>query len=210
MSMDNNSAMNTSNRQNYQRHGRTTSIDDHSDLQVLRRIKRHLLPKDFTISPALLAEIVAGYDIGDPIADRLAADGIRFKPFEPRELLARIRAVIRRHEQPNQAESQSDSLTFGRLSVFPDSHEVTIDEQPVRLTTHQFQLLHYFATHSGKVLNREQLWQAMPNDDSSDNIDRAIDVHISRLRALIEDNPRQPKRIITVRGVGYQFATDQV
>ena len=64
MSMDNNSAMNTSNRQTYQRHGRTTSIDDHSDLQVLRRIKRHLLPKDFTISPTLLAEIVAGYDIG--------------------------------------------------------------------------------------------------------------------------------------------------
>lgn len=59
-------------------------------------------------------------------------------------------------------------------------------------------------------LSREQLWHAMPNDDSSDNIDRAIDVHISRLRALIEDNPRQPKRIITVRGVGYQFATDQV
>lgn len=101
-------------------------------------------------------------------------------------------------------------MTFGRLSVFPDSHEVTIDDKSVRLTTHQFQLLHYFATHSGKVLNREQLWQAMPNDDSSDNIDRAIDVHISRLRALIEDNPRQPKRIITVRGVGYQFATDQV
>ena len=138
------------------------------------------------------------------------ADDYLPKPFEPRELLARIRAVIRRHEQPNQADSQSDSLTFGRLSVFPDSHEVTIDDEPVRLTTHQFQLLHYFATHSGKVLNREQLWQAMPNDDSSDNIDRAIDVHISRLRALIEDNPRQPKRIITVRGVGYQFATDQV
>ena len=83
MSMDNNSAMNTSNRQTYQRHGRTTSIDDHSDLQVLRRIKRHLLPKDFTISPALLAEIVAGYDIGDPIADRLTTDGIRFaKPLQ--------------------------------------------------------------------------------------------------------------------------------
>ena len=83
MSMDNNNAMNTSNRQTYQRHGRTTSIDDHSDLQVLRRIKRHLLPKDFTISPTLLAEIVAGYDIGDPIADRLATDGIRFaKPLQ--------------------------------------------------------------------------------------------------------------------------------
>ena len=83
MDNDNDSAMNTSNRQTYQRHGRTTSIDDHSDLQVLRRIKRHLLPKDFTISPTLLADIVAGYDIGDPIADKLAADGVRFaKPLQ--------------------------------------------------------------------------------------------------------------------------------
>ena len=68
---------------NYQRHGRTTSIDDHSDLQVLRRIRRYLLPKDFVISQTLLDEIVAGYDIGDPIADSLAGDDIRFaKPLE--------------------------------------------------------------------------------------------------------------------------------
>lgn len=68
---------------NYQRHGRTTAIDDHSDLQVLKRIKRHLLPKNFEISAALLAEIVDGYDIGDPLADKLARDGIRFaKPLQ--------------------------------------------------------------------------------------------------------------------------------
>ena len=68
---------------NYQRHGRTTAIDDHSDLQVLKRIKRYLLPKDFTISPALLDEIVAGYDIGDPLADALAAQNIKFaKPLQ--------------------------------------------------------------------------------------------------------------------------------
>ena len=68
---------------NYQRHGRTTAIDDHSDLQVLKRIKRYLLPKDFVISQALLDEMVAGYDIGDPLADALAADGIRFaKPLQ--------------------------------------------------------------------------------------------------------------------------------
>ena len=67
----------------YQRHGRTTAIDDHSDLQVLRRIKRYLLPKDFAISPALLEEMVAGYDIGDPLADALAAENIRFaKPLQ--------------------------------------------------------------------------------------------------------------------------------
>ncbi|WP_243443474.1 hypothetical protein [Psychrobacter sp. JCM 18903] len=67
----------------YQRHGRTTAIDDHSDLQVLKRIKRYLLPKDFVISQDLLNEIVAGYDIGDSLADTLAADGIRFaKPLQ--------------------------------------------------------------------------------------------------------------------------------
>ena len=67
----------------YQRHGRTTAIDDHSDLQVLKRIKRYLLPKDFVISQGLLEEMVAGYDIGDPVADALAADGIRFaKPLQ--------------------------------------------------------------------------------------------------------------------------------
>ncbi|MGP4846910.1 hypothetical protein ACTXGQ_22570, partial [Marinobacter sp. 1Y8] len=67
----------------YQRHGRTTAIDDHSDLQVLKRIKRYLLPKDFTISPALLDEIVTGYDIGDPLADALAAQNIKFaKPLQ--------------------------------------------------------------------------------------------------------------------------------
>ena len=75
--------LNNTDMTNYQRHGRTTAINDHSDLQVLKRIKRYLLPKDFTISPTLLAEIVAGYDIGDPLADSLAADGIRFaKPLQ--------------------------------------------------------------------------------------------------------------------------------
>ena len=183
-------------------------LPDMDGMQVCQKIRGN---KNNITNKVPIIMLTAKGDTTDRVLGlEMGADDYISKPFEPRELLARIRAVIRRHEQPNQADSQSDSLTFGRLSVFPDSHEVTIDEKAVRLTTHQFQLLHYFATHSGKVLNREQLWQAMPNDDSSDNIDRAIDVHISRLRALIEDNPRQPKRIITVRGVGYQFATDQV
>ena len=80
--MTNKESANTLNKQpladSYQRHGRTTAVDDHSDLQVLRRIKRYLLPKDFAISQDLLNEMVAGYDIGDPLADALAADGIRF------------------------------------------------------------------------------------------------------------------------------------
>ena len=147
-------------------------LPDMDGMQVCQKIRGN---KNNMTNKVPIIMLTAKGDTTDRVLGlEMGADDYIAKPFEPRELLARI------------------------------------DDEPVRLTTHQFQLLHYFATHSGKVLNREQLWQAMPNDDSSDNIDRAIDVHISRLRALIEDNPRQPKRIITVRGVGYQFATDQV
>ncbi len=183
-------------------------LPDMDGMQVCQTIRNS---KNTQFNKVPIVMLTAKGDTTDRVLGlEMGADDYIAKPFEPRELLARIRAVLRRHEQPNQNENQVESLTFGRLHIFPDSHEVTINDEPVRLTTHQFQLLHYFATHAGKVLSREQLWQAMPNEDSSENIDRAIDVHISRLRALVEDNPRQPKRIITVRGVGYQFATDQV
>lgn len=183
-------------------------LPDMDGIQVCQKIRASKNPQ---INKVPIVMVTAKGDTTDRVLGlEMGADDYVPKPFEPRELLARIRAVLRRHETPNQADINTGSLTFGKLVIHPDSHEVTISGQPVRLTTHQFQLLHYFATHAGKVLNREQLWSAMPNDDSSDNIDRAIDVHISRLRALIEDNPRQPKRIITVRGVGYQFATDQL
>ena len=178
-------------------------LPDMDGMQVCQRIRQH---KDSRLAQTAIIMLTAKGDTTDRVLGlEMGADDYVSKPFEPRELLARMR----RHDLPLHQQKE-DNLVFGRLKVYPDSHEVTIDDEPVRLTTHQFQLLHYFATHSGKVLSREQLWHAMPNDDSSDNIDRAIDVHISRLRALIEDNPRQPKRIITVRGVGYQFATDQV
>ncbi|MBS9779367.1 MAG: response regulator transcription factor [Moraxellaceae bacterium] len=183
-------------------------LPDMDGMQVCQTIRNS---KNIHFNKVPIVMLTAKGDTTDRVLGlEMGADDYIAKPFEPRELLARIRAVLRRHEQPNQSESHVESLTFGRLHIFPDSHEVAINDEPVRLTTHQFQLLHYFATHAGKVLSREQLWQAMPNEDSSENIDRAIDVHISRLRALVEDNPRQPKRIITVRGVGYQFATDQV
>lgn len=182
-------------------------LPDMDGMQVCQKIRQQ---KDSRLAQTPIVMVTAKGDTTDRVLGlEMGADDYLAKPFEPRELLARVRAVLRRHDLP-QHQNQEDNLVFGRLKVYPDSHEVSIDDEPVRLTTHQFQLLHYFATHSGKVLSREQLWHAMPNDDSSDNIDRAIDVHISRLRALIEDNPRQPKRIITVRGVGYQFATDQV
>lgn len=183
-------------------------LPDMDGMQVCQKIRHS---KNTQINKVPIVMLTAKGDTTDRVLGlEMGADDYISKPFEPRELLARIRAVLRRHESPNQADLNTATLKFGRMTIHPDSHEVVIDDKTVRLTTHQFQLLHHFATHAGKVMTREQLWQAMPNDDSSDNIDRAIDVHISRLRALIEDNPRQPKRIITVRGVGYQFSLDQV
>lgn len=183
-------------------------LPDMDGMQVCQKI-RHA--KNTLINKIPIVMLTAKGDTTDRVLGlEMGADDYISKPFEPRELLARIRAVLRRHETPNQNDLNANALRFGRLTILPDNHEVTIDDKAVRLTTHQFQLLLHFATNAGKVLSREQLWHAMPNDDHSDNIDRAIDVHISRLRALIEDNPRQPKRIITVRGVGYQFSTDQV
>lgn len=98
---------------NYQRHGRTIAIDDHSDLQVLKRIKRYLLPKDFAISPALLDEIVAGYDIGDPLADALATDGLRFaKPLQ--------QAIINDDIDPDLAKHSSFMALTEQFSSHPD------------------------------------------------------------------------------------------
>lgn len=183
-------------------------LPDMDGMQVCQKVRSN---KDAYISKVPIVMLTAKGDTTDRVLGlEMGADDYIAKPFEPRELLARIRAVLRRHDTPSLTDNDKNCLKFGRLTVCPDSHEVMIDGKTIRLTTHQFQLLSFFATNAGKVLTREQLWQAMPNDDSSDNIDRAIDVHISRLRALIEDNPRQPKRIITVRGVGYQFATDQL
>ncbi|WLP94133.1 oxygenase MpaB family protein [Psychrobacter sp. M13] len=121
MSIDNSSLINPSSRQTYQRHGRTTSIDDHSDLQVLRRIKRHLLPKDFTISPTLLAQIVEGYDIGDPIADKLAADGIRFaKPLQ--------RSIIQGESDQSLADNPSFMMLTEQFGAHPDWYDPKLAE----------------------------------------------------------------------------------
>lgn len=131
----------------------------------------------------------------------MGADDYLPKPFEPRELLARIRAILRRSELGQESAS---SLQFGNLRIQADTRSVWLAGQSLTLTAYQFDLLYYMARHPGQVLSREQLLQALPGDDS-DNLDRAIDVHISRLRSLIETNPRQPQRIVTIRNAGYQF-----
>ena len=145
---------------------------------------------------------------GDPL-DRvvgleIGADDYLPKPFEPRELLARLRAILRRRVAPD----PSQVLRFGRLEIDRGAREVRLDGQRKAVTGHQFALLVALAERAGRVLSREALMDLTRGAELED-FDRSIDVHISRLRAAIEDDPKHPRRILTLRGAGYVFAKEQ-
>ena len=136
----------------------------------------------------------------------LGADDYLPKPFEPRELLARIRAVLRRRVsvEPNSGRP----IRFGSLEIDRDARAVTVNGVPCDLTSYQFDLLVALAERAGRVLTRDQIMEAVRGREL-DAFDRSIDVHMGRIRAAIETDPKNPKRILTVRGVGYVFARQQ-
>jgi DNA-binding response OmpR family regulator len=145
---------------------------------------------------------------GDPL-DRvvgleLGADDYLPKPFEPRELLARLRAILRRQH----AAETHDVLRFGRLEIDRGARMVRVDSQEKALTSYQYTLLLALAERAGRVLSRDALMD-LTKGTALDDFDRSIDVHISRIRAAIEDDPKKPRRILTVRGAGYVFAKEQ-
>jgi two-component system phosphate regulon response regulator OmpR len=147
---------------------------------------------------------------GEPI-DRivgleLGADDYLPKPFEPRELLARLRAILRRRSRA--ATLGEKPLTFGRLEIDTAAHAVRLDGAQCELTGYQFDLLVALARNAGRVLSRDALLDAVKGEQL-ESFDRSIDVHVSRIRAAIEDNPKKPRRVITVRGSGYVFAKAQ-
>jgi DNA-binding response OmpR family regulator len=150
---------------------------------------------------------------GDPtdkvVGLEIGAEDYVAKPFEPRELLARIRVVLRRGKP---GASGASILRFGRLEIDPGSRSVRVAEEERALTSYQFDLLIAMAERAGRVLSREKLAELSRADHAADydpTIDRSIDVHVARLRAAIEDDPRRPRRILTVRGAGYVFARAQ-
>ena len=135
----------------------------------------------------------------------MGADDYLPKPFEPRELRARIKAILRRGARDA---THVPALRFGRLEIDREAREIRVDGQIREVTSYQFDLLVAMAERAGRVLSREQLMD-MVKGEALEAFDRSIDVHISRLRAAIEDNPKHPRRILTLRGAGYVFARSQ-
>ena len=172
-------------------------------LEVCRRIRA--LPGAVARVPVLM--LTAKGDPMDRIVGlELGADDYLPKPFEPRELLARIRAVLRRHHLG--AAPDTEVLRFGQLEIDRDARTVTVGGEPAELTSYQFDLLVTLAERAGRVLTRDQIMEAVRGREL-EAFDRSIDVHMGRIRAAIETDVKNPKRILTVRGVGYVFAKQQ-
>ncbi len=178
-------------------------LPDMDGLEVCRRIRA--LPGALAQTPILMLTAK-----GDPmdriIGLEIGADDYLPKPFEPRELLARIRAVLRRRGEG--AAPAGQQLRFGSLEIDRDARTVSIGPDLCDLTSYQFDLLVALAERAGRVLTRDQIMEAVRGREL-DAFDRSIDVHMGRIRAAIELDAKNPKRILTVRGVGYVFARQQ-
>jgi two-component system, OmpR family, phosphate regulon response regulator OmpR len=173
-------------------------LPDLDGLEVCRRIRG----RDATMPIIMLT--ARGDTMDRVVGLEIGADDYLPKPFDPRELLARLKAVLRR----GSGSSGSDILRFGRIEIDRGAREVRLDGEVRPLTSYQFDLLVALAEHAGRVLSRAALMDLMKGT-SLEAFDRSIDVHISRIRAAIEDDPKKPRRVITVRGAGYVFAKAQ-
>lgn len=173
-------------------------------IEVTKRLKQEKIDTPIIMLTAKDTELdkILGLEMG--------ADDYMTKPFSTRELIARIRSVLRRYEKSKMAQSveKESVMRFGDLEIDRDQFEVRVGGEPVAFTPKEFELLVYLAENKGRTFTREQLLDAVWNYDFVGET-RIVDVHISHLREKIEQNTKQPQHIITVRGFGYKFEGNQ-
>ncbi|QND69132.1 response regulator transcription factor (plasmid) [Mesorhizobium loti] len=173
-------------------------LPDMDGFEALKRIRAN--------SDVLVLMLTARSDETDRIVGlEIGADDYLPKPFNPRELLARLKTILRRRNAG--ANASPRILRFGRLEIDPASRSARVDGRDCPMTSYQFNLLVVLAENAGRTLSRVQLMDMVKGEELA--FDRSIDVHVSRIRAAIETDPKDPRRIITVRGAGYFFARFQ-
>ena len=169
-------------------------LPDLDGFEVLRRVRAESdLPVIMLTARGDETDRIVGLEMG--------ADDYLPKPFNPRELLARLRAVLRRQGRAQSA----PVLRFGPVEIDGNAKILRVNGEERRLTSYQFNLLAALASRAGRVQTREQLME-LAGGDPEESFDRSIDVHISRIRAAVEEDPKNPRYIRTVRGAGYLFA----
>lgn len=170
-----------------------------SGIELLREIRSEKITVPVILLTALDAEVdkIVGLEMG--------ADDYITKPFSPRELLARIKAVLRRFDVSQLPKEEGNTQSFGDLTINYDHLSVTKQGQLVKLTPKEYELLVYVTTNVGRVLERETILHGVWGYNASGSDTRMVDMHMSHLRDKIEDNPKQPQYLRTVRGIGYRF-----
>jgi DNA-binding response OmpR family regulator len=174
-------------------------LPDADGLDLCRRLRA-------TSDVPILMLTARGEPMDKVVGLELGADDYLAKPFEPRELQARLRAVLRRKGSGGTA--LTEILRFGRLEIDKGARVVRVDGEDRTITSYQFAILLALAERAGRVLSRDALMDVLKGE-KLEAFDRSVDVHISRIRAAIEDDPKKPRRILTLRGTGYVFAKDQ-
>ncbi len=170
-------------------------------LEVCRQVRPHF-------NAPILMLTAKDEDFDQVVGLELGADDYVIKPVQPRVLLARIRSLLRRVSPTKSSEpSKQLPLSFGRLVIRPAAREVLIDNEVIELTAQEYDMLYLLAEHEGEVLSRDSLFLALTGVEY-DGLDRSIDIRISRLRKLLEENLAKPTGIKTVRGQGYLFVAD--
>ncbi len=168
-----------------------------SGIDVCRQIRRHSqVPIVMVTAKGAEIDTVVGLEVG--------ADDYVTKPYRIRELVARMRAVLRRMPAKEESSPAHDALTVGEVSLDADEHRVCVDGTELSMPLKEFELLHLLLANAGRVLTRDTLIDRVWGSDYVGDT-KTLDVHVKRLRAKLEPDPANPTRIVTIRGLGYKY-----